>query len=471
MAARGKVDGRSRAKREGAAASETLSSGLSPELERRLRGIARSLEAMISGDLDRQIPISNAQDELDAVCYSMNILIGELEFTTAKVRRAQEEAEAANAAKSAFLRNASHELRTPLAVIVWLAETLRDPTRVPPERFARSLEGIRRSAEELLRTADAVLDLSRLDQAHAEPEAELIDLVAALRDAFENLQPLAERKQLRLRLAIEPGVPAMVRTDGQHVRQVMVNLVANAIKFTQRGEVVVRVRRDDAQLVIDVEDTGIGIPEGSRDRIFEPFFQVNRAASQRLGGSGVGLALAKRFAEMLGGELSLQASVEGEGSTFRFALPLGNDTGIVEVVMDPGVQTPVLPIRVRPLEGLRVLVADDEELVLDALCKLLETAGATVGRATDGEQAMSLALAQDFALILMDIRMPVLDGLGATSRLRAAGFWRPIVALTASAAADQRAACLAAGCNDHLTKPIAPEELVSKVATVCRRLA
>ena len=113
----------------------------------------------------------------------------------------------------------------------------------------------------------------------------------------------------------------------------------------------------------------------------------------------------------------------------------------------------------------------DEELVLDALCRLLETAGATVGRATDGEQAMAMALAQDFALILMDIRMPVLDGLGATSRLRAAGFWRPIVALTASTTADQRAACLAAGCNDHLAKPIAPEELVSKVVAVCRRLS
>jgi len=453
------------------AARGEVTSGLSPALKRRLRGIVRSLEAMISGDLDRQIPISEAQDELDAVCYGMNILIGELEFATAKVRRAQAEAEAANAAKGAFLRNASHELRTPLAVIVWLAETLRDPSRVPPERFARSLDGIRRSAEELLRTADAVLDLSRLDQASAQPESEPVDLVGTLREAFESLQPLAERKQLRLRLAIEPGVPAMVTTDGQHVRQVAVNLVANAIKFTQRGEVVVRVRLEDAQLVIDVEDTGIGIPEASRDRIFEPFFQVDRAASKRLGGSGVGLALAKRFAEMLGGQLSLLDSVEGEGSTFRFTLPLGNDAGVVEVVMDPGEQTPVLPVRARPLEGLRVLVADDEELVLDAVCKLLETAGATVGRATDGEQALALALAQDFALILMDIRMPVLDGLGATSRLRAAGFWRPIVALTASAASDQRAACLAAGCNDHLTKPIAPEELVSKVATVCRRLA
>jgi signal transduction histidine kinase/CheY-like chemotaxis protein len=453
------------------AARGKVSGGLPPGVKRRLRGIARSLEAMISGDLERQIPISPAQDDLDAVCYSMNILVGELAFTTANVRRAQAEAEAANAAKSAFLRNASHELRTPLAVIVWLTELLKDPARVPPDRFARSLAGIRRSAEELLRTTEAVLDLSRLDQAEEDPPTEIVDVAATVREALENLQPLADRKQISLRLVMGPGVPATLKTNSQHFRQVIVNLVANAIKFTLRGEVVVRVKRDESVLAIDVEDTGIGIPVEARGRIFEPFFQVNRAASQKLGGSGVGLALAKRFAEQLKGALTLVESGEGDGSIFRFTIPLDTASGVVETALDPADDTPVLPVRARPLEGLRVLVADDEELMLDTLCKLLETAGAIVGRATDGEQAMEKALAQDFALILMDIRMPVLDGLGATSRLRAAGFWRPIVALTASATQDQRAACLAAGCNDHLTKPIAAAELVSKVAQVCRRLA
>jgi signal transduction histidine kinase/CheY-like chemotaxis protein len=437
---------------------------------RRLEKITRALEAMVGGDLDRQLPVSPEGDELDAISYSVNILVGELAFATANFRRAQAEAEAANAAKSKFLRTASHELRTPLAVIVWLTELLRDPERVPPERFVRSLTGIRRSAEELLRTTEAVLDLSRLDHPDEEAEPEVIDVSETVREALENLQPLAERKQIGLRLVMGPGVPATLRTNGQHFRQVIVNLVANAIKFTAQGEVVVRVQRADGALAVDVEDTGIGIPEGAQARIFEPFFQVNRAAAQKLGGSGVGLALAKRFVEKLKGHLWLVSSSEGEGSTFRFTLPLDTASGIVEVVFE-GDHTPVLPVRARPLEGLRVLVADDEELMLDALCKLLETAGAIVGRATDGEQAMEKALAQDFALILMDIRMPVLDGLGATSRLRAAGFWRPIVALTASATPDQRAACLAAGCNDHLTKPIAAAELVSKVAAVCRRLA
>jgi len=224
----------------------------SRSLRRRLRRISRSLEQMISGDLERQLPLSPAQDELDAICYSMNILVSELSFATANLRRARADAEAANAAKSTFLRTASHELRTPLAVIVWLAETLREPERIPPERFERSLAGIRRSAEELLRTTEAVLDLSRLDDPNAEPKKEIIDLAGTVREALDNLQPLAERKQLRMRLAIGGGVPANVRTNGHFVRQVVLNLVANAIKFTQQGDVVVRLQRDDSQVTIDV---------------------------------------------------------------------------------------------------------------------------------------------------------------------------------------------------------------------------
>ncbi len=254
----------------------------------RLEKITRALEAMVGGDLDRQLPVSPEGDHLDAISYSVNILVGELAFATANVRRAQAEAEAANAAKSKFLRTASHELRTPLAVIVWLTELLRDPERVPPERFVRSLAGIRRSAEELLRTTEAVLDLSRVDHPDDETEPEVVDLAGTVREALDNLQPLAERKQIGLRLVMGPGVPATLRTNGQHFRQIVINLVANAIKFTVQGEVVVRVQRADGALAIDVEDTGIGIPEGAQARIFEPFFQVNRASAQKLGGRGSG---------------------------------------------------------------------------------------------------------------------------------------------------------------------------------------
>src|SRR5262249_20484566 len=154
-----------------------------------------------------QLPISDAQDELDAICYSVNILVGELNFATKNLRRARAEAEAANAAKSSFLRAASHELRTPLAVIVWLSEMLKDPARVPPDRFPRSLAGIRRSADELLRTTEAVLNLSSLDEPNAKPEPEVIHLAGTIREAIENLRPLAERKDIGLRVVIHPETP------------------------------------------------------------------------------------------------------------------------------------------------------------------------------------------------------------------------------------------------------------------------
>jgi signal transduction histidine kinase len=435
----------------------------------RLRKIARALEGMIGGDLERQLPISAAGDELDAICYGVNILVGELAFATANLRRARADAEAANAAKSSFLRAASHELRTPLAVIVWLAEAIKEPARLPPERVERSLAGIRRSADELLRTTEAVLDLSRLDDPNARPEVDATDVIATIGEAVENLRPLAERKLLGLRVAVEPRVPPILMTNAQHFRQVVVNLVANAIKFTREGEIVVRVRRQAGKLAVDVEDPGIGIPARAHRRIFEPFFQVDRSVSQRLGGTGVGLAIAKRFAESLGGDVRLRASREGRGSTFRFTIPLLGpaDDGTAR---SKGVRRTTAP-RARPLEGLRILVADDERLVRDALAKLLELEGASVGCAANGEEAVTMALNNDFELVLMDIRMPVLDGLEATSRLRAAKYVRPILALTANASPEQRAACFAAGFTDHLTKPIAGSVLISKVVATWRTAA
>ena len=435
--------------------------------ERRLHKITRALEEMIGGDLDQQLPISGAGDELDALCYSVNILVGELAFATANLQRARAEAEAANAAKSSFLRAASHELRTPLAVIVWLVEAIKDPAQAPPERVERSLAGIRRSADELLRTTEAVLDLSRLDDPNARLETEETDVIAIVSEAIENLRPLGDRKQLAVRLVVEAGVPALLMTNAHHFRQVVVNLVANAIKFTAEGEIIVRVHRRAGKLAVDVEDPGVGIPYAVRGRIFEPFFQVDRSVSQRLGGTGVGLAIAKRFAEGLGGDVRLRASREGRGSTFRFTIPFLLSGREGERPSPAGRRAAAAP-RARPLEGMRILVADDEKLVRDALAKLLELEGAVVGCATNGEEAVTMALAEDYGLVLMDVRMPVVDGLEAISRLRAANFARPIVALTANASPEQRAACFAAGCTDHLTKPIAGSDLVSKVVASCR---
>ena len=297
----------------------------------RVRKIMSALEAMIEGDLERQLPISRAQDELDSLCYSVNILVGELAFATANLRRARAEAEAANAAKSSFLRAASHELRTPLAVIVWLAELLKDPARVPPDRFARSLAGIRSSADELLRTTEAVLNLSRLDQPNSEPEQEVIHLPATIREALENLQPLAERKQLGLRLAMMPGAPTNMTTNGQHVRQVIVNLVANAIKFSPAGTCVrTSVEARDEEALVSVADDGRGIPADQLEAVFERFQQVDASDRREKGGTGLGLAISRAIVDQHAGRIWAE-SEPGQGATFRFTLPLSRAAGTVAV--------------------------------------------------------------------------------------------------------------------------------------------
>jgi signal transduction histidine kinase/CheY-like chemotaxis protein len=437
------------------------------DTKRRLADIAGVLEEMIGGDLGRQLPISPAQDELDAVAYGVNILVGELAFATAHLRQARSEAEAANASKSSFLRNASHELRTPLAVVVWLSELIKNPAGVPPNRLARSIAAIRDTAQDLLRTTEHVLDLSRLEEQDAEPELHPIDILETIRDAMKTLRPLAERKDLKLRAVLEPGAPPVLATHGQYLRQIAMNLLANAIKFSADGEIVARAQSIGSLVAIDVEDPGIGIPEHAHDRIFEPFFQVDPTVSQRLGGTGVGLSLSKRLAQRLGGDLILAASQPGAGSIFRLILPRAERAA--EPVPRTAPASLGTPSGIRqPLEGLRILVADDEQLAREALCDVLEAAGATVGRATNGEEAAARALGGNFGLVLMDIRMPVLDGLDATARLRAAGCRTPIMALTANATPEQRAACLAAGCNDYLAKPIAASELVAKLGALQR---
>ena len=461
MAARKKVTGARGGEAAGARGGDAAGG-------RRLADIARALEEMIGGDLERQLPISAAQDDLDAICYGVNILVGELAFATANLRRVRAAAEAANAAKSAFLRAASHELRTPLAVIVWLAELIKDPAQVPVDQLASFLAGIHGSAKELLRTTEAILDLSRLEQA-PEPALEATDLAGVAREAVETLRPLAEGKAITLVIVLEPGAPTRLLTHAQHVRQVLVNLLANAIKFSPRGEIVVRIHRDGSRVAVDVEDPGVGIPAAARERLFEPFYQVDRAVSRRLGGTGLGLALSKHLAERLGGDLCLHASKEGEGSTFRFTIPLR--TPIIDGDGAPPDSGKSTPTRARRLDGVRVLVAEDEDQVRAVLCRMLETAGARVGLARNGEEAIAKALAETFDVVLMDIKMPVLDGLRATSRLRAAGFGRPIVALTANPTAEQRAASLAAGCDDHLTKPIAAAQLVGRLADLSRPAA
>ncbi len=367
-------------------------------------------------------------------------------------------AEEASRAKIRFLANTSHELRTPLTAILGYSELLESGTTpdgdVDVADVARS---IRRSARHLLALVDDTLDLSRIESAGLQIEERSVSPRAVVEETVALLAIDARRKTLVLRAEVGEAVPAAVRTDPTRLRQILVNLVGNAIKFTHQGEVVVRVGVTPTErLVFEVVDTGVGIPEHLQESVFDPFRQVDASTTRKYGGTGLGLAISRRLAEVLGGRLGVE-SVTERGSTFRLDLPLvaGEEDG-------SGSPKPVAD----GLAGRRVLLAEDCEEIARLTCHFLQKAGADVTVVENGRQAVDAVLAGDaaFDVVLMDLQMPVLDGYTATTELRARGFAGPIVALTANALESDRALCVASGFDDYVTKPVSREQLVRLVA-------
>jgi signal transduction histidine kinase/ActR/RegA family two-component response regulator len=429
----------------------------------RLLAVLEAVQDMASGDLERTIPLSPAHDVLDAVSYAVNVLVGELRYASAGLRRAKDQAELANQSKTVFLRSVSHELRTPLAAIAGLTEVLAQGGRSPAQR-AQLLERVNANVHALMRLIDDLLDLSRVEAGQIELHTENLVTIAVVSDVVQSLTPQASAKGIQLAFVMADDAPRRVVTDARRMRQILMNLVGNAVKFTDRGRVQVRVQRAPgpaARLVLDVVDTGIGISRTSRDLLFTPFGQADAHVARRFGGTGLGLALSRRLAERLGGQLVLHESAPGRGSTFRLTLPLETR----EARRSPA-PAPVLPAE--DLVGLRVLIADDNEDLRTALGELLGMAGCLVKVAADGEEAVSAALASEFDAILMDVEMPRLDGLQATARLRARGYSGAILAITADAMPEHRAEALAAGCNEHIAKPVHFNELFARLGQ-CRQ--
>jgi signal transduction histidine kinase len=425
----------------------------------RLLAMLDALQDMAGGNLARTIPLSPAHDVLDAVAYAINVLVGELRYASAGLRQAKDQAELANQSKSVFLRSVSHELRTPLAAIAGLTEVLSGVERTPAQR-AQILERVRANVRALMRLIDDLLDLSKAEADHLEVTSEPIAALEVVSDVVQSLGPQAAAKGIELAFAAAEDVPIRMVTDARRMRQILMNLVGNAVKFTERGHVQVQLRRAPGppeRLTIDVVDSGIGISRGSRALLFTPFGQADEAVARRFGGTGLGLALSRRLAERLGGELVLLESAPGTGSTFRLTLPLERREG----------RRPALASAATRAEdgllGLRVLVAEDNADLRRTLGDLLADAGCAVAVAADGEEAVSQALAREFDVILMDVEMPRLDGLRATARLRARGYRGTILAITADAMPEHRAEALAAGCNEHIAKPVQFPDLFARL--------
>jgi PAS domain S-box-containing protein len=381
-------------------------------------------------------------------------------------------AEAANTAKSQFLANMSHEIRTPMTAILGFSDLLREPD-LPAEEQHQCVDGIHRNAKLLLQLINDILDLSKIeagkvsvDLAPCSPR-QVVDDVAAM------LSERAAQKGLELQVHCEPGVRATIRTDPLRLRQVLVNLIGNAIKFTERGHVRVSLRHEHQegrrQLAIDVADTGIGIPADKMSALFQPFSQVDASATRRYGGTGLGLALSQRLARALGGDIR-GVSREGQGSTFTLTLHL--DTA-PEDLLGPPTPTPQGETREATpgLVGRLLLVEDDPEvqLLMAHLFRRLNVEADVAGNGETGCQRArtSLLEGRPYDLILMDVQMPVLDGLQATRRLRQEGWTGPIVALTAHAMTGDRQKCLEAGCDDYLSKPVAQSTLHALLEHYC----
>jgi PAS domain S-box-containing protein len=381
-------------------------------------------------------------------------------------REARLAAEAANRAKSAFLARMSHELRTPLNAILGYAQLLQMDRGLSP-RQQRGMETIRKSGEHLLQLIADLLDLSRIDTGHLELQPADIDLSNFLSEVADVARVKAAERSLVFRCDTGPGLPLRVQADEVRLRQVLLNLVGNALRFTDAGEVCLRVHATPAasgmaNLLFEVLDTGIGIAAADRERIFRPFEQASDA-SRRAGGTGLGLAIAREIVRLMGGEINVD-STPGRGSRFWFELQLPVPAA------DPAQAARSSSIVQLAGAGRRVLVVDDVAVNRSVLVDLLTGCDFDVREAGDGEQALAAAADAAPDLILMDIAMPVMDGLEATRRLRQmpALSHVPIIAVSAGASASDRESSLAAGADEFITKPIDVELLLQQVGRLLK---
>jgi PAS domain S-box-containing protein len=421
----------------------------------------------------RHIPVefvSNVYREDRQDVIQCNIRdITERKHFAAELAKAKEGADAANKSKSEFLANMSHEIRTPMSAILGFAEML---LKKSPEQCAEigCVHIIRRNAAHLLELINEILDLSKVEAGQMKLEQIICDLPVLLSEIISLMRPRAAEKGLAFEATFAGPIPRLIQSDPFRLRQILINLLGNAVKFTESGKIDMRVAEEQSEgpnivLRVDVIDSGIGMTPEQVERLFQPFTQGDESITRKFGGTGLGLTISKQLATLLGGAITV-TSQPGLGSTFTLRINGGPSASVERL---HGLSESTLPKRIDRgtpseiyLRG-RILLVEDGADNQRLLRMQLSSAGASVVSALDGQMAVDLATAQPFDLILMDMQMPVMDGYAATIELRRRGLTMPIIALTAYAMAEDRAKCLASGCNAYLSKPVDEETLLAAV--------